>query len=151
MKIEHKIGRMLVLLVTLVLFDPQEAFSQSRYWSTSRGIAGALIQSKRPRPYQARVPSVASASSSAALNSSSGAPGVQLPPIAQRSGARAALRHEEAAEVQSEGVKVEIFIDARTNEHLQKMSEQTGVPRKELLYKFLRRGHVSYARQLQRQ
>jgi len=151
-------GGVLTFVLLLVLFCPAEAFSQTRYWSTSRGLAGARIGSSTPRIIYPTSPAPTSpVEPSQSLSN---------PPqkISDRSQARASLRYDSNAvdenkqdtrpysrardSVKPHGVNVELFIDAHTDAHLRMISARTGISYKTLLYNFLRIGHTSYAERL---
>ncbi len=139
-----RLEKMLLLALLLSVFGG-DALCQTRYWSSSRGIAGKKIgQAPSETTSRSKAPSSSTVASS--------------PKPAENAQARASLRNDWDAieeeqtkadvEIPSEGVTVELYIDNQTYSELKLISAETGVPMNQLLYKYLRIGHKSYKQHL---
>ena len=152
------LGAAFTLVLFGVLFCPGEALGQTRYWSTESLVAG--VRAASPASPEEPSPSADQAETETALSTSPSE-------VLDRSHARASLRYDwdavkknkqdtEDTQLRSKagdsgepkGVTIEIFIDARTDASLRRMSADTGVPYHKLASKFLRLGHTVYTERL---
>lgn len=153
----------LAVLLFAALFSPEKAFSQSQYagysrvWSTSRGIVGRRVPGPRSPALEETNESYRRMQAEPALEPS-------LPKIAGNPQARASLRYDwdpsqpraEGAEgnidlsqsPQARGVRVELFIDPKTDAAVRRMSREMGIPYNQALSYFMRVGRRVYTERL---
>jgi len=139
------------LLTAVIVSTPVDAFSPVRVWSTSRGIAGKMIGRASSKPTKP-TPST----SSSQLEDDSIA---TKPTPAQDPRARASLRSDlevpeqeskkkRSSSAETKEITLRIAIDRRTDREIRAMSERTGIPYNDLLYRFLQTGHAAHAKRL---